>query len=58
MRGAVAGTVNYANPHFELAQAALRSGDFATYGAEMDKVEVALARLTELTGSPAPSVAP
>ena len=37
------GLVDYANTHFELAQAALRDGDFATYGAEMDKVQVALA---------------
>jgi hypothetical protein len=54
----VTALVDYANTHFELAQAALRAGDFATYGAEMDKVEVALARLVELTGSPAPSAAP
>ena len=50
--------VDYANTHFELAQAALRAGDFATYGDEMDKVEVALERLGELTGTPAPSIAP
>jgi hypothetical protein len=56
--GDVAGLVDYATTHFDLAQAALRNGDFATYGAEMDKVEVALARLTELTGSPTPSVVP
>ncbi len=56
--GDVDGLVDYANTHFELAQAALRNGDFATYGDEMDKVEVALARLGELTGTPAPSVVP
>ena len=28
----VAGLIEYANPHFELAQAALRDGDFARYG--------------------------
>ncbi|HYO42262.1 MAG TPA: UPF0182 family protein [Candidatus Limnocylindrales bacterium] len=56
--GDVAGLVDYANTHFELAQAALRAGDFATYGVEMDKVETALARLGELTGTPVPSVAP
>ncbi len=56
--GDVSGLVDYANTHFELAQAALRNGDFATYGAEMDKVEVALTRLGELTATPAPSVAP
>ncbi len=54
----VAALVDYANTHFELAQAALRAGDFATYGAEMDLVETALARLGELTGTPAPSVTP
>jgi uncharacterized membrane protein (UPF0182 family) len=56
--GDVAGLVEYANTHFELAQAAAGRGDFATYGAEMDKVAVALARLGELTGSPVPSVTP
>ncbi|HEU0242616.1 MAG TPA: hypothetical protein VFQ75_01845, partial [Candidatus Limnocylindrales bacterium] len=45
----VAGLVEYANTHFELAQAALRNGDFATYGAEMDKVEAALRALGPLT---------
>ena len=35
----------YANDHFELAQAALRDGDFATYGEEIAKVEAALQRL-------------
>jgi uncharacterized membrane protein (UPF0182 family) len=54
----VAGLVDYANSHFELAQAALRNGDFATYGAEMQKVETALQALGRLTGSPSPSVAP
>jgi hypothetical protein len=54
----VAGLVDYANSHFELAQTALRNGDFATYGAEMDKVQTALAALGQLTGSPAPSLQP
>jgi uncharacterized membrane protein (UPF0182 family) len=64
----VTGLVAYANEHFALAQQALRGGDFATYGAEMNKVETALKRLGELTGgslpspsavaSPAPSAAP
>ncbi len=45
----VAGLVQYANTHFELAQNALRNGDFATYGAEMDKVEAALRALGPLT---------
>ena len=51
----VAGLVEYANTHFEAAQAALRAGDFATYGTEMDKVEDALAALGGLTGAPARS---
>jgi hypothetical protein len=45
----VTGLVEYANAHFELAQAALKNGDFATYGAEMDKVEAALRALGPLT---------
>ncbi len=48
--------VGYANLHFERAQAALRAGDFATYGSEIALVRDALARLATLTGgSPAPS---
>jgi uncharacterized membrane protein (UPF0182 family) len=54
----VAGIVAYANAHFEAAQTALHSGDFATYGAEMAKVETALKRLGELTGQPGASTAP
>ncbi len=54
----VAGLVEYANTHFELAQAALRGGDFATYGTELDNVQRALEALGQLTGSPAPSPAP
>ena len=54
----VAGLVDYANAHFELAQAALRNGDFATYGTEMDNVQRALEALGQLTGSPAPSLGP
>ena len=50
--------IEYANTHFELAQQALRDGDFATYGAEMELVEAALRQLDELvdggTSSPAP----
>ena len=30
----MAGLIEYANEHFEAAQAALRAGDFATYGEE------------------------
>jgi hypothetical protein len=42
--------VAYANSHFEAAQAASRAGDWATYGAEMAKVQAALAKLGALTG--------
>lgn len=54
----VTALVDYANTHFELAQAALRAGDFATYGDEMDLVQAALVRLGELTGTPTPSITP
>ena len=54
----VTALVDYANTHFELAQAALRAGDFTTYGDEMDKVQVALNRLGELTGTPIPAITP
>lgn len=55
--------VAYANQHFELAQAALKNGDFATYGNEIALVQQALQRLDALVGptlapstpSPAPS---
>ena len=51
--------VTYANDHFERAQAALRAGDFATYGTEIALVQEALRQLGSLTGgSPAPSVPP
>ncbi|HKF84648.1 MAG TPA: UPF0182 family protein [Candidatus Limnocylindrales bacterium] len=51
----VPGLVDYANTHFEAAQAALQAGDFATYGSEMEKVEDALAVLGRLTvASPQP----
>jgi uncharacterized membrane protein (UPF0182 family) len=51
----VAGLVAYANTHFDAAQAALRAGDFARYGQEIALVREALARLSVLTGSAAPS---
>ena len=54
----VAGLVNFANTHFELAQQALRNGDFATYGTEMDLVNGALKALSNLTGVPAATAAP
>jgi uncharacterized membrane protein (UPF0182 family) len=44
----VPGLVAYANDHFQLAQEALRDGDFARYGEEISKVEAALQRLNEL----------
>jgi hypothetical protein len=51
----VPGLVAYANDHFEAAQAALRAGDFAAYGREIELVRQALSRLDELAGpSPAP----
>ena len=56
----VAGLIEYANRHFELAQAALRDGDFATYGTEIALVEAALGRLDELApglGQPSPGAA-
>ena len=57
--GDVAGLIAYANTHFELAQAALRDGDFATYGEEIAKVELALQRLDELApGLGIPSASP
>ena len=47
--------VAYANAHFEAAQAALRAGDFALYGQEMNLVKAALSQLSVLTGqTPAP----
>ena len=50
------GLIDYANAHFELAQAALRDGDFARYGAEIALVEAALQRLQVLApGSAVPS---
>ena len=59
----VPGLIDYANRHFELAQTALRDGDFARYGEEIDKVKAALQRLDELApglsaGSAAPSASP
>ena len=44
----LAGLITYANSHFELAQVALRDGDFALYGEEIAKVQAALQRLDEL----------
>jgi hypothetical protein len=59
----VAGLIDYANRHFDLAQTALRNGDFATYGAEIAKVEAALRQLDVLApglglASPGTSASP
>ena len=59
--GDLQGLIDYANLHFELAQAALRDGDFARYGEEIRLVEEALRQLQLLVGvspSPLPSAAP
>jgi uncharacterized membrane protein (UPF0182 family) len=53
----VRGLIEYANAHFELAQDALRDGDFARYGTEIGLVEAALRQLEILApelGSPVP----
>jgi uncharacterized membrane protein (UPF0182 family) len=44
----VPGLIDFANAHFELAQTALRDGDFARYGTEIALVEAALQRLEQL----------
>ena len=57
----VPGLIEYANAHFELAEAALRNGDFATYGTEIALVEAALQQLEVLApglGSPVPEASP
>jgi uncharacterized protein len=52
----VPGLIEFANTHFELAQSALRNGDFARYGTEIALVQAALQRLQVLApGSVAPS---
>ena len=43
--GDVSALIDYANLHFERAEAALRNGDFATYGAEIELVRQALTQL-------------
>ncbi len=49
--------ITYANTHFELAQAALRAGDFATYGVEIAKVQATLRQLG-VVAIPSPAPAP
>ncbi|MEP6638056.1 MAG: UPF0182 family protein [Chloroflexota bacterium] len=44
----VPGLIDYANRHFEAAQAALRDGDFGRYGAEIALVQTSLQRLQVL----------
>jgi len=44
--------VREAEAAYERAQTALRQGDFATYGEELDIMGAALERLVELTSSP------
>ncbi|HEX7950189.1 MAG TPA: UPF0182 family protein, partial [Candidatus Limnocylindrales bacterium] len=44
----VPGLIAYANTHFDLAQTALRNGDFARYGSEIALVQAALQRLQVL----------
>jgi uncharacterized membrane protein (UPF0182 family) len=50
--GDVAAVVQEAQAAYERAQTALRQGDFATYGEELDRLKAALDRLAELTSSP------
>jgi uncharacterized protein len=47
------GLIAYANLHFGLAQQAMGSGDYVTYGKEMTLVQAALDRLAQLAPSPA-----
>ena len=58
----VTGLIEYANTHFAAAQSALRAGDFARYGIEMERVQAALNALDALTPglgqSPVPSASP
>ena len=44
----IPGLIAYANDHFELAQQALRDGDFGRYGQEIALVQAALQRLQVL----------
>ena len=44
----MAGLITYANRHYDLAQTALRAGDFAGYGRETDMVKAALDKLDQL----------
>ncbi|MBV8085333.1 MAG: UPF0182 family protein [Chloroflexi bacterium] len=48
----VASLAQDANNHYNRAQDALKSGDFATYGSEMNAVQADLQQLQQLTGTP------
>jgi hypothetical protein len=51
--------IAYANEHYDLAQQALREGDFARYGTEIALVKQALGQMSVLVGgSPAPEASP
>ena len=55
----VPGLIAYANRHYDLAQTALRAGDFAGYGRETAMVKAALDKLDQLAPSVGlPSLAP
>ena len=51
-RARVAALVTEANAHYARAQAALRAGDFATYGREVDALGRVLRDLRQATGTP------
>jgi uncharacterized membrane protein (UPF0182 family) len=46
----VAELARTASDHYEAAEEALRNGDWATYGQELEKMKATLDRLVELTG--------
>ncbi len=48
----IANLTRDANEHYVKAQAALRNGDFATYGQEIQQVQQDLQRLGQLSGTP------
>lgn len=51
--------IAYANEHYDLAQQALRDGDFARYGTEIALVKQALGQMSVLVGgSPSPGASP
>lgn len=50
--GDIANLAATASDHYEAAQAALRAGDWATYGEELEKLKAALDDLVRLTAEP------